>query len=109
MIMIRHTENCAGKPNGAGRLTGECDCKTAKLDKEARTKLQALLAKLAEDSIDGDEDSEYFALRLDDLAEQIANDARGVRRTAKQADRAARLARAAKCDARLVRAEKSTP
>ena len=90
MIFIRHHETCSGKPSNTGKLTGECDCKTAKLDEAARAELQQLLAKLAEDSLDADEESEYFALRLDELAEQIAKDARGVRRTAKHADRAAR-------------------
>lgn len=93
MIFVRHAEDCAGKPNAVGRLTGECNCQTAKLDQDARKQLQQLLGKLAEDSIDADEESEYFALRLDELAEQIAKDARGVRMTAKRADRAARLAR----------------
>ena len=96
MIFVRHTEECASKPDRAGRLTGKCNCKTAKLDQTARTQLQRLLGKLAGDSIDAGEQSEYFALRLDELAEQIAKDARGVRRTAKRADRAARLERADK-------------
>jgi len=90
VIFIRHHETCSSKPNAAGKLTGECACKTAKLDEEARSALHELLAKLAEDSLDADEESEYFALRLDELAEQIAKDARSVRRTAKQADREAR-------------------
>ena len=92
MIFIRHSEECAGKPNAAGRLTGKCNCKTAKLDEAARKQLERLLGKLAEDSIQAGEQSEYFALRLDELAEQIAKDARGVRRTAKRSDRAARVA-----------------
>lgn len=91
MIIVRHGEKCTGKPNGAGRLTGKCNCKTAPLDKAARTQLQHLLGELADDSIRAGEESEYFALRLDELAEQIAKDARGVRRTAKRADRNARL------------------
>ena len=91
MIFVRHTEECAGKPNAVGRLTGKCNCKTAKLDQTARTQLQRLLGKLADDSIRAGEESEYFALRLDELAEQIAKDARGVRRTAKRADKNARL------------------
>lgn len=91
MIFVRHTSECAGNPNGAGRLTGKCNCKTAPLDEAARKQLQRLLGKLAEDSIRAGEESEYFALRLDELAELIAKDARGVRRTAKRADRAARL------------------
>jgi hypothetical protein len=92
VIVVRHTEDCAGAPNTSGRLTGKCDCKTAKLDEAARKQITRLLAKLAEDSIDAGELSEYFALRLDGLAEQIAKDARGVRRTAARADRAARIA-----------------
>jgi hypothetical protein len=91
MIFVRHTEECASKPDAAGRLTDKCNCKTAKLDQRARTQLQRLLGKLAEDSIQAGEQSEYFALRLDELAEQIAKDARGVRRTAKRSDRATRL------------------
>lgn len=91
MIFVRHTSECAGNPNAAGRLTGKCNCKTAPLDEAARKQLQRLLGKLAEDSIRAGEESEYFALRLDELAELIAKDARGVRRTAKRADRAARL------------------
>jgi hypothetical protein len=91
MIFVRHTEECAGKPNGAGKLTGKCNCKTAKLDGAARTQLQRLLGKLADDSIHAGEESEYFALRLDELADQIVKDARGVRRTAKRADRTTRL------------------
>ena len=83
MILVRHAEECAGKPNATGRLTGKCDCKTAKLDQAARTQLLRLLGKLATDSIRAREEDEYFALRLDALAEQIAKDARGVRRTAK--------------------------
>ena len=91
MIFVRHTEECAGKPDAAGRLTGKCNCKTAKLDQAARTQLQRLLGKLADDSIRAGEQSEYFALRLDELAEQIAKDAGGVRRTAKRSDRTSRL------------------
>ena len=91
MIFVRHTEECASKPNATGRLTGKCNCKTAPLDQKARTQLERLLGKLAEDSINAGEQSEYFALRLDALAEQIAKDARGVRRTAKRADRNTRL------------------
>ncbi len=100
MIFIRHSENCAGKPNAAGRLEGECNCQTAKLDVAARTELEQLLARHSEESIDADEESEYFALRLDDLAELIAKEARNVRRTARSADREARRARAAKQVAR---------
>ena len=91
MIVVRHAEECAGKPNAAGRLTGKCNCKTAKLDQTARKQLQHLLGKLADDSIRAGEQSEYFALRLDELAEQIAKDARGVRRMAKRSDRTTRL------------------
>ena len=91
MIFVRHTEDCTGKPNAVGRLTGKCNCKTAKLDGAARAQLQRLLGKLANDSINAGEESEYFALRLDELAEQIAKDARGVRRTAKRSDRTTRL------------------
>ena len=96
MIVVRHTETCAGKPDAAGRLTGSCDCATAKLDESAREQLRRLLGDLAVASLDADEESEYFALRLDELAEQIARDARGVRRTARRADRAARLRARAK-------------
>jgi len=96
MIFVRHTEECAGKPNAAGRLTGTCNCETAKLDQAARKKLERLLGKLAGDSIEADEASEYFALRLDALAEQIAQEARCVRRTAKRPDRASRKAVQAK-------------
>lgn len=92
MIFVRHTEECASKPNGAGQLTGKCNCKTAKLDQAARAALERLLDKLADDSIDADEQSEYFALRLDELAEQIAKEARSVRRNAKRSDRASRVA-----------------
>jgi hypothetical protein len=91
MIFVRHTEECTGKPNAVGRLTGKCNCKTAKLDGAARAQLQRLLGKLADASIRAGEESEYFALRLDELADQIAKDARGVRRTAKRADRTTRL------------------
>lgn len=91
MIIVRHTEQCSGAPNAAGRLTGKCDCKTAPLDQAARKQLQRLLGKLAEDSIKAGEESEYFALRLDELAEMIAKDARGVRLTAKRSDRTTRL------------------
>lgn len=91
MIIVRHSEKCAGKPDGAGRLTGKCNCKTAKLDQIARTQLQQLLGKLANESIRAGEESEYFALRLDALADQIAKDARGVRRTAKRSDKTTRL------------------
>jgi hypothetical protein len=86
VIFVRHNAKCAGKPNAAGRLTGKCNCKTASLDEAARTQLKRLLGKLANDSIRAGEESEYFALRLDELAEQIAKDARGVRRTAKRSD-----------------------
>lgn len=91
MIFVRHTEECAGKPNAVGQLTGKCNCKTAPLDQAARKQLERLLGKLAEDSIHAGEESEYFALRLDQLAEQIAKDARGVRRTAKRSDKNTRL------------------
>ena len=91
MIFVRHTEECASKPV-AGCLTGKCNCKTAPLDQKARTQLQRLLDKLAEDSIDADEESTYFALRLDELAEQIAKQARSVRRNAKRSDSASRVA-----------------
>ena len=85
MIIVRHAEECAGNPDTAGRLTGKCNCKTAKLDQTAPTQLERLLGKLASDSIRVGEESEYFALRLDALSDQIAQDARGVRRTAKRA------------------------
>jgi len=91
VIFVRHTEGCAGKPNAVGRLTGKCNCKTAPLDEGARTQLQRLLGKLATASIDAGEQAEYFALRLDALAEQIAKDARGVRGTAKRTDSTTRL------------------
>jgi hypothetical protein len=100
VIFIRHNENCASKPNAAGKLTGECDCQTAKLDEAARAELEQFLAKHAEESIDADEESEYFALRLDELAELLTKEARNVRRTARSADREARRARAAKQAAR---------
>lgn len=90
MIIVRHTKECSGKPNAAGRLTGTCDCKTAKLDESARRRLVQLLGTLAEESIKAGEKSEYFALRLDALAEQIAKDARGVRLTAKRSDNTTR-------------------
>lgn len=90
MIIVRHHESCAGAPDLSGRLTGKCNCKTAKLDASARKLLTRLLGRLAEDSIKAGEESEYFALRLDVLAEQIAKDARGVRRTAKRADKTMR-------------------
>ena len=83
MIFVRHAEECTSKPNAAGRLTGKCNCKTAPLNQAARKQLERLLGKLADDSIRAGEESEYFALRLDELAAQIAKDARGVRRTAK--------------------------
>ena len=91
MIIVRHAEECAGKPNAAGRLTGRCNCKTAPLDQAARKQLTRMLGKLADESIRAGEESEYFALRLDALADQIAKDARGVRRTAKRSDRTTRL------------------
>lgn len=87
MIIVRHNETCSSKPNRSGRLTGTCDCKTAPLDEAARTQLQQLLGQLADDSLRADEEPEYFALRLDAMAEQIAKDARGVRRTAKRPKR----------------------
>jgi len=93
VIFIRHTEECASKPNATGHLTGKCNCKTAKLDAAARKQLGCLLDKLTEDSIHAGEHPEYFALRLDELAEQIAKEARSVRRTAKRTDQAARQAR----------------
>ena len=91
MIIFRHAEKCAGRPNGAGRLTGKCNCKTAKLDESARVQLLRLLGKFASASIRAGEESEYFALRLDALADQIVRDARGVRRTAKRSDKTTRL------------------
>ena len=91
MIFIRHTEECAAKPDRAGRLIGKCNCKTAKLDEAAQAQLQRLLGKLTADSIAVGEQSEYFALRLDALADLIAKDARVTRQRAKGADRRARL------------------
>ena len=87
MIFVRHTEECTSKPNAAGRLTGKCNCKTASLNQAAQKQLQRLLDKLADDSIHAGEESEYFALRLDELAALIAKDARVVRRRAKRSDR----------------------
>lgn len=86
MIIVRHTKECAGKPDANGRLTGRCNCKTAKLDESAMKRLRLLLGTLAGESLKAGEESEYFALRLDELADQIAKDARGVRRTAKRSD-----------------------
>ncbi len=83
MFFVRHTTECAGKPDASGRLTGECNCKTAKLDVAARKQLEQLLRKLDGDSIKANEQAEYFALRLDQLAEQISRVARAVRRAAK--------------------------
>jgi hypothetical protein len=71
MIIIRHSEECAGKPNGAGFLTGKCNCQTAKLDEAARKQLEHLLGELSEKSLQAGEKSEYFALRLDALVAQI--------------------------------------
>ena len=102
MIFVRHTEECTSKPI-AGRPTGTCNCKTAPLGQKARTQLQRLLDKLAEDSIDADEASEYFALRLDELAEQIAKEARSVRRNAKRSDRASRMSAQTKRHAQRLR------
>jgi hypothetical protein len=91
MIVVRHTEECAGKPDPAtGRLTGKCNCKTGKLDQAARKQLMKFLGTLASESIMVGEESEYFALRLDNLADQIVEDARRVRRTAKRSDRTTR-------------------
>ena len=81
MIFIRHTESCAGKPNAAGYLTGTCDCKTAGLDGDARTKLEALLGELAQASLATDEEPEYFVLRLEGLAAEAAKEARNARRS----------------------------
>lgn len=100
MIFVRHTSECSGKPNAAGRLTCKCDCKTAKLDTTARKQLRLLLGKLADASIRAGEESEYFALRLDQLAEQIEQDARSVRRTARRSDRTSRLTTLHKAKAR---------
>lgn len=93
MIIVRHTEECTSKPTLHGELTGKCNCKTAKLDQKARKLLINLLGMLAEHSIKAGEESEYFALRLDGLAEQIQRDARGVRLTAKRADKNTRRMR----------------
>ena len=90
MIVVRHAEECTGAPNAFGRLTGKCNCKTAKLDQSARKLLMQLLGRLASDSLKAGEESEYFALRLDALAEQIAKDARLVRATANRSDRTTR-------------------
>lgn len=54
-------------------------------------RLRKLLGTFASESIKAGEPAEYFALRLDELADQIAKDARGVRRTAKRSDRTTRL------------------
>jgi hypothetical protein len=90
VIVIRHTNECAGKPNAQGRLTGKCNCKTAKLDERARKQLVSFLGGLADDSIKAGEDAEYFALRLDVLAEQVRKSAHGVRMTAKRSNRTTR-------------------
>ena len=91
MIFVRHAEECTSKPNAVGRLTGKCNCKTAPLDQAAQKQLQLLLDKLADDSIQAGEESEYFALRLDELAALIAKDARVVRCRAKRSDRTPRF------------------
>lgn len=87
MIIVRHHEKCASAPDKRGRLTGTCNCKVAPLDAAALDQLKSLLGKLADDSLAAFEEAEYFALRLDSLAAQIAHDARGVRRTAKRSDK----------------------
>lgn len=87
MIFIRHHETCAGTPNTSGKLTSECDCKVAPLDEDARKRLKQLLGELAGDSLKSGEETEYFALRLDMLADVITQDATGCRRTAKRSDR----------------------
>jgi glutamine synthetase len=80
MIIVRHTEECASKPNPAGYLTGKCNCKTAPLDKASRKQLERLLEKLAGASSLAGEEPEYFTLRLDQLADQIAQEARVIRK-----------------------------
>lgn len=90
MIIVRHTEECTGAPNLRGELTGQCNCKTAKLDERARKHIAQLLGTLAEESIKAGEGSEYFALRLDAIAAEVIQGARGVRLTAKRSDRTTR-------------------
>jgi hypothetical protein len=84
VIFIRHHEDCAGAPKPNGKLSGVCNCKVAPLDEDARKRLKKLLGKLAGDSIKSAEEMEYFALRLDMLADVILDDARGCRATAKR-------------------------
>lgn len=91
MIIVRHAKECSSKPDARGHLTGRCNCKTAKLDERARKQLMKLLGTFAGDSIKAGEESEYFALRLDELAEQIRKNAHSVRMTAKRSDRTTRI------------------
>jgi hypothetical protein len=79
MIIIRHTDECAGKPDASGQLTGTCDCKTAGLDQAAYKSLRRLLDKLTDESGLMQEDPEYFALRLDAIAARVVNEARSIR------------------------------
>lgn len=79
MIFVRHHEKCAGQPTATGKLTGSCDCKVAPMDEAARKALEKLLVALDSTSKRNAEDRDYFALRLDMLAEQIAHEAKQVR------------------------------
>lgn len=86
MIIVTHTAECSGVPV-EGRLTGVCDCKTAKLTDNARLKLKVFLGELAGDSLAAGEECEYFALRLEMLEEMVESAAKSVRRTAKRSDK----------------------
>lgn len=93
MILVHHTDECAGKPSPKGLLTAPCNCKTAPMTADARKRLTSFLGTLAGESIKAKEPALYFAVRLEILALQIAKDARAVRRTAAFSDRAAGIPR----------------
>jgi hypothetical protein len=75
MIIVRHHETCSGRPSLDGRLTGTCDCKVAPMDAAARAAVTVLVDALGQESRAAEEDREYLALRLDMLAELIADQA----------------------------------
>lgn len=94
MIIIRHHETCGGRPSLDGKLRGKCDCKVAPMDAAAREKIELLVASLEGDSLAASEEPEYFALRLDMLAEKLERTAHTVRmHVARNASKKSRDAR----------------
>ena len=79
MIVLNHHDDCSSRPSADGKLTGPCNCAVALRTLEARDEARALLARIAQRSIEDDEDPAYLALRIETIVDMLQRDARRLR------------------------------